>query len=409
MAWYNPKTWKFFGYTDPDTGTYVELDPLLVGRETKSGEFINDRRSMAIPMVWSCVKVLSETVSGLPLKLYEKKGNTRSEVHKTGFESKQVLRLLSRPHPNISRLNFLKAMVVNMALRGNAYAIIVRDSKGNWTGTIPVSSDCAYPDTSDSELGLVYRVTLNGKQTLVSPANMLHFRLFSMDGVNGLSPVQVMDETMGLALAAQNWAARFMQKGGFTGAYIIYKEFLTKEQREAIISKFPDIRRNGADSVGKAAVLEGGPSIIPAGLSQRDSQFIEMRQFTEEEIAGIWGVPLHLTKRASKTSGVGSNLEEQTRAFVMFDIKPYLDAIEDEFKQKLFFESDKYVEFAVEGLLRGNSAGRASYYQAALGGSGGSGWMSQNEVRAKENMAPLEDDKYNQITRWDMKNEPEQI
>ena len=168
------------------------------------------------------------------------------------------------------------------------------------------------------------------------------------------------------------------------------------------MAKFPDIRQGNVADLGKMAILQGGPEIKPAGLSQKDAQFIESQQFQDEVLAGIWGVPLYLANRAGKTSIMGSNLEQQVSGFVTFGLKPYLDAFEDEFNDKLFGGTTEFVEFVVEGLLRADSAARASYYTAALGGSGGSGWMSVNDVRVKENLPLLEGEEYNRVTRWEM-------
>ncbi|MBA6145891.1 phage portal protein, partial [Pseudomonas juntendi] len=106
--------------------------------------------------------------------------------------------------------------------------------------------------------------------------------------------------------------------------------------------------------------------------------------------------------RAGKTSIMGSNLEQQLIGFITFGLKPYIDTIEDELNSKLFGSTTRFVEFVVEGLLRADSAGRATYLGAALGGSGGSGWMTINEARAKENLPLLEGDEYNRVTRWEV-------
>lgn len=135
---------------------------------------------------------------------------------------------------------------------------------------------------------------------------MLHFKLFSLDGVVGLSPIEHQAETMGLAKAGQQWSARFMRKGGFTGGYVIYEQFLTKAQQAQVMEKFPDVRKADADDIGKMAILQGNPKIVPAGISQKDAQFIESQQFQEEALAGIYGVPLWLANRAGKTSITGA-------------------------------------------------------------------------------------------------------
>lgn len=393
--WYNPLSWRMFGYEDPKTGDHVEVDMTVGGKATKAGVRITPTKAMNISIVWACVKILSETVSGLPLKLYDDKDGQRQIVKAKDRAS----RILRKPNPYMTRLNFLKAVVVNMALRGNAYAIIERNGSGDPIGFTLVSPDNVTVDTLESRL--IYYVNLDGNRVPVSPENMLHFKLFSSDGINGMSPVEHQAETIGLAKAAHDWSARFMRKGGFTGGYVIYDNFLTAEQQAQVMAKFPDVRKADTEDLGKMAILQGGPKIVPAGLTQKDSQFIESQQFQEEALAGVWGVPLYLANRASKTSIMGSNLEQQTSGFVTFGVKPYLDAIEDELNDKLYAETDRFVEFVVEGLLRADSAARATYFGGALGGSGGSGWMTINEVREKENLPPLVGDEYNRVTRWE--------
>lgn len=396
FKWYNPKTWAFFGYTDPATGDYVEVDLEVGGKRTKSGIRVSTKAALSISMVWSCVKILSESLSGLPLKLYEDTDKGRKQADRNDRD----LKLLRKPNPYMTMLNFLKFVVVNMALRGNAFALIERNIHGEPIGFVPLDCRTVKIDTDD---GLIYVVTPSeGDPFPVSPEHMLHFKLFSLDGVVGLSPIEYQAETMGLAKAGQQWSARFMRKGGFTGGYVIYEQFLTETQQAQILKKFPDVRKADADDIGKMAILQGNPKIVPAGISQKDAQFIESQQFQEEALAGIYGVPLWLANRAGKTSIMGSNLEQQLTGFITFGLKPYIDAVEDEFNDKVYRPESRFVEFVVEGLLRADSAGRSTYYGGALGGSGGSGWMTINEVREKENLPPLEGDEYNRVTRWEM-------
>lgn len=154
--WYNPLSWRMFGYEDPKTGDYVEMDMTVGGKATKAGVRITPTKAMNISIVWACVKILSETVSGLPLKLYDDKDGKRQLVaHKD-----RASRIMRKPNPFMTRLNFLNAVVVNMALRGNAFAIIERSSGGDPIGFTLVSPDDVTVDTLDSRL--IYYVSLDG-------------------------------------------------------------------------------------------------------------------------------------------------------------------------------------------------------------------------------------------------------
>ncbi len=402
FRWYNPLSWRFFGYNDPVTGDYVEVDLEVGGKSTKAGVKVTTKVALSISMVWSCVKILSESLSGLPLKLYEDREGQRTLV-KYGDRGQKLLR---KPNPYMTMMNFLKFVVVNLALRGNAFALIERNRNGDPIGLVPLSLDSV---TIDTDQELLYWVQPKGAERFpVSPENMLHFKLFSLDGIEGLSPIEYQAETMGLAKAGQQWSSRFMRKGGFTGGYVIYEQFLTKEQQAQVLERFPDVRKGDADDIGKMAILQGNPKIVPAGLSQKDAQFIESQQFQEEALAGIYGVPLWLANRAGKTSIMGSNLEQQLIGYVTFGLKPIVDVVEDELNDKLFGGTNRFVEFVVEGLQRADSAGRATLFAAALGGSGGSGWMTINEVRRKENLPPLAGAEYDRVTRWEMQTNAQQ-
>ena len=176
-----------------------------------------------------------------------------------------------------------------------------------------------------------------------------------------------------------------MRKGGFTGGYVIYKQFLTKEQQTQVMEKFPDVRKADADDIGKMAILQGDPTIVPAGITQKDAQFIESQQFQEEALAGIYGVPLWLANRAGKTSIMGSNLEQQLTGYITFGLKPFIDAVEDELNDKIYRSTSRFVEFAVEGLLRADSAGRAAFYAAMVN----NGILTRDEIRELEDREPL--------------------
>ncbi|MCQ9136709.1 phage portal protein, partial [Streptomyces sp. IBSBF 2807] len=129
--------------------------------------------------VWSCVKILSESLSGLPLKLYEDGSEGRKQVVKNDG----ALKLLQKPNPYMTMLNFLKFVVVNMALRGNAFALIERNRNGDPIGFVPLDCNTVTIDTDDE---LIYWITpKDGDRFPVSPEFMLHFKLFSLDGVVG--------------------------------------------------------------------------------------------------------------------------------------------------------------------------------------------------------------------------------
>lgn len=398
FKWWNPGTW-FTATTDSVTGAWTNIFPF--GRGTKSGVDITAGKVMGISVYWACVRVLCDSAAALPLKIY-KTVDGRS-LAATGSEHR--FRRVRRPNTYVSLREFIKFVVLNLCQSGNAFAIVARNTQGEPVQIIPVVWEMVSVN-QDEDGTIWYEVTLpSGEITQVSYENMMHFKIFSKNGVVGLDPLNHLRETYGLAIVARDWASAYMRSGGWSGGYVIYKEFLNEEQQKQIRSSIPDIRRGGTEDIGKMGLLQGGPTIHNGSVSPKDSQFIESRQFEDEEISGAMGVPLWLINRMRTGSYVGNGLEQQIIAFVMFGLNPFLQIIEDEFNYKIIGDDKgEYVEFTRQALMQMDSTARAAYYKAALGGSGSSGWLSVNRVRELENEAPLDDPQYNEVSVWQFGN-----
>lgn len=398
FRWWNPGTW-FTAATDSVTGAWTNIWPF--GQGTKSGVDITAGKVMGISVYWACVRVLCDSAAALPLKIYREQDGSSIPISGTEHRFRRV----RRPNTYVSLRDFIKFVVLNLCQSGNAFAIIARNGQGEPTQIIPIVWEMVGVNQDDDGT-IWYEVTLpSGEITQVSYENMMHFKIFSKNGVVGLDPLNHLRETYGLAIVARDWASAFMKSGGWSGGYIIYDAFLNKEQKAAVEANVPDIRRGGAQDLAKMGILQGGPKIQTLGINPKDSQFIESRQFEDEEISGAMGVPLWLINRMRTGSYVGNGLEQQVIAFVMFGLNPFLQIIEDEFNHKIIGQDkNEYVEFTRQALMQMDSTARANYYKAALGGSGGSGWLSVNRVRALENEPPLEGEQYNEISVWQFGN-----
>ena len=150
--WYNPMSWSFFGFNDPVTGQYVEVET-DIGGQTRAGAVITPKRAMGIPIVWACIKILSETVSGLPLKLYDDLPGGRVLAK----SATRAARILAKPNPYMTMLNFIKSIIVNMALRGNAFALIERSESGEFIGLVPLGAESVEVNTDDD---LIYWIKI---------------------------------------------------------------------------------------------------------------------------------------------------------------------------------------------------------------------------------------------------------
>jgi HK97 family phage portal protein len=163
---------------------------------------------------------------------------------------------------------------------------------------------------------------------------------------------------------------------------------LTKEQRETLETLLTD-KFAGALKAGRPMLLDRGMKWQQLDLNPEDAQMLESRRFGVEEICRIFGVPPHMVGHTENSTSWGTGLEQQTLGFVKFSLRRRLKRIEQALEKQLLTDRDRAegitIEFNLEGLLRGDSAGRASFYQSGLN----NGWMTINEVRRLENLPPV--------------------
>ena len=210
------------------------------------------------------------------------------------------------------------------------------------------------------------------------------------DGVSGMSPISYARETIGLAVAAEEFGARLFSHGLNPGSIFTLPEGVRLDQEqttkfiEDLIEKHAGLGRSHS-----GLVLPAGMGVDKVGISPEDSQFLETRKFQKAEIASIFRVPLHLIQEHEKSTTWGTGIEHINLGFVQYTLRPWLVRIEQTLNRKLLHGVDRqryYFEFLVDAMLRGDQQARAEYYTAAIQ----NGWMSRNEVRQLENRNPVE-------------------
>jgi HK97 family phage portal protein len=342
----------------------------LFGQQTTSGQSVNQNSAMSIASVHACVRVISDGVAGLGLKLYYENENQRKQVF--AHYSNAVL---NEPNPYMTKFDFTKWMVAQLVLNGNAYAFINRDSRFVATELHPIQSMNVTPYMSEGEL--FYRVQQVGFPVLVPAVDMLHFKGLSMENVLvGKSPIQLHAETLGIDLAAIKSSAAVYKNGTL--------KFLLKSQGKIDEAQAKPLRQSLDDVIDgnkRSTVLPSGVEMERLSLSPQEAQYIESRQFSAEEIARIFGVPASMigAKDLGKTS-----VEQEYQDFYARTLMAYCKNIEQELNRKLLQEVDKanyYFHFNFNSLLRASANDRADFYNKGIRG----GWLSPNEARAFEN------------------------
>jgi HK97 family phage portal protein len=343
---------------------------------------VSESSVLALSAAWACLNLLCGTQASLPLMVYRQQGSARVVA-----KDHPLYRILhDSPNADQTALDFWEMQSLALELRGNAYA--EKDFVGpRLVGLTPVHPDSVtVRRRSDGELE--YRWTVEGVGRVGTSADLLHIRGFGGSPLGGLSTLTHARHALGLAGAINRAALTTFVNGLRPSGVLTFEKFLTPEQRkdtkDALVSQFM-----GAMNAGRPMVLEGGTKWEQITFNPEDAQMLESRAFSVEEICRFFGVPPFMVGHTEKTTSWGSGLEQQILGFQKFTLRRRLKRIEAALMKQLLTPADIAagitIEFNLEGLLRGDSAARASFYSTLLN----AGVMTINEVRALENLPPV--------------------
>ena len=338
--------------------------------------------ALRLAAVYACVRVLSETMASLPLVVYR----ARTDGGKDRVTDHWLYRLLAkRPNRFQNPFEWREMLQGHLALRGNAYNQIITNPRGEVTELMPL-----HPDRVRLELlpsgEFRYRFTDRfGCENILSRGQVWHLRGLSSDGLMGLSPIDLARESLGMALAAQDYGARFFANDAKpTGGWIEFPGSFKDNEAKKVFRESYQQAQSGANR-GKVLVLENGMKFHEVGVTNKDAQFLELRKFQITDIARLFRVPPHMI--ADLDRATFSNIEQQSLEFVMHTMTPWAERWEASIESELLLEGDELeVEFDFANLMRGDAASRAAYYQSGIQ----NGWLTRNEARIAENLNPLE-------------------
>lgn len=358
--------------------TDSSLIDILGSSISNAGVSVSKDTVLGIPAVWRSVNLLAGTGASLPLKVY--KDDTRERI---------TVRVLNDPHPDMTKFEFWEWVYTSLLLWGNAYAQKVYDGLGNVVELWPILPSQVQVGRTrpfiGNDSGKVFQVTTDAGQKDWTPAEVFHIPGLGYDGVCGVSPLRLARQGFGLALAAEEFGARFFGSGSLLGGVLQTEQRLEQPAAEALKERWRQ-KMTGIDKAHDVAVLDSGATFQQVGIPPGDAQFLESRQFQVEEIARWFGIPPHMVGSVTKTSSWGTGIEQQSIGFVVYCLRSqWLSRIEQRLTKELV-PTGAYAEYSVEGLLRGDSKARAAFYQAMVGIRA----MNPNEVRDLENLEPYD-------------------
>ena len=360
----------------------VSAAPVFYFGTSGSGKSVTVQSAIQLSTVYACVRVISETVASLPLGVYEAtdQGNEKAGDH-------PLYHLLhDEPNSEMTSFVFREVMLAHLLLYGNSYSQIIRSGKNTVVGLYPLLPDHMDVDR-DSKGNLTYTYTTSdGKTVVIKPQDILHIPGLGFDGIIGYSPIALEKNAIGLGIASEEYGSKFFSNGARPSGILTHPNTVKnpKAVRESWNSAY-----GGSSNSNRVAILEEGMTFTPLSIPNNEAQFLETRKFQVDEICRIFRVPPHLVGNLEHATF--SNIEHQSIDFAVHTIRPWLVRIEQSMNRALFTDQEKgrfYVQFNIDGLMRGDYKSRMEGYAIARQ----NGWMSANDIRALENQNPIPKD-----------------
>lgn len=367
--------------------TVLESLPALLygfGRETKSGRPVSVASALEVSTVLACARVIAEGVAQVPLKLYRPMNGGRSEV------TDHPLARVFGDRPNIwqTPFEFRETLLYHLVLTGNAFAYINRVG-GEIFELMPLEPGSVTVEKRRDQT-LAYTVTgPDGRFLRLGPEIIWHLRGPSWCGWLGLDVVKLAREAIGLAMATEEAHAQLHANGSQPGGLYSVEGTLNAEQYK-ILSGWVEKTVGGSNRF-KPLILDRTAKWTSTAMSGVDAQHLETRRYQVEEICRFMRVlPIMVGHSGDKTPTYAS-AEQLFLAHVIHTLTPWCTRIEQQVRTLLGPDERGITpKHLLNGLLRGAAKDRSEFYSKALGSGGSPAWMTPNEVRALEEMDPIE-------------------
>lgn len=371
------------GLNDPTFLEWLGIDP----------DAINVRGTKALreATVYACIKILSEAVAKLPLKVYRE---TNRGIEKATDHPLYPL-LKSRPNPYMTASDLFRAVEVQRNLHGNAFIVpeVVQSGRDRgkirWLWPVDASNVEIWVDNRglfDSRNRVWYIVRINGQEWRLMPDEIVHLKSsITLDGIVGVSPLQYLQWLVEAGAAGTKHIRDFFKQGLQVKGLIHYTGDLNQEAEERFRKRFEQMAA-GLRNAHRVALLPIGYQFQPLELSMTDAQFMETAQLTIRQIANAFGVKMHQLNDLSRSTH--TNIEQQQKQFYADTLQAILTAYEQELTYKLFtpteLEQGYYVKFNVDSIVRSDLLTRYNAYRIGIQG----GIIKPNEARAWEELPP---------------------
>lgn len=374
------------GYDSGGRGPYDDFWYGPIPGKTTSGVRVDDNTAMRLAVLYACVNLIAQDLAKVPLVMYRRKddgGRVRVTNH-------PVVDLLRKPTRNLTAIEWKERLQGHQLLRGNGYCEMRTDWRGRVVELFPWKPDNVRVEVMpDESLRYHVRNPQGGTEKIYLDGEVLHLRGLSLDGPLGLSPIDMMKEALGEAVASQSYGATFFANDARPNIVLEHPtHFQNDGMREEWLKAFK--RAFGGSNRFSTMLTEYGIKVNQLPLvSHADLQFIELRKFKNNEICAIFRVPPH--KVAILERSTNNNIEHQGIEYVTDCLLTWCRRWEERLSEALLADDEReeyYFEFLLDALMRGDTKSRYDAYTSAVVGAG---WLTRNEVRRRENLDDLPD------------------
>lgn len=360
----------------PVTDYYSGNNVSFLFGNTSSGKVVNEKTALQTTAVYACVRVLAEAVSGIPLHVYR----YSSDGSKNRDYKHPLYRLLhDAPNTEMTSFIFRETLMTHLLIYGNAFSQIVRDGRGQVVALYPLLPSCMDVDRS-SDGSLLYTYHTDKGDVKLTRENVLHIPALGFDGLVGYSPIAMAKQSIGTAIAVEEYGATFFKNGANPGGVLEHPGVVKDVAR---VKESWNAGFQGSANAHRISILEDGMKFHTIGIPPNEAQFLETRKYSVNEICRLFKVPPHLVGDLERSTF--SNIEHQSIDFVVHSVSPWVKRWEQSLQQALVLPSERddiFIKFNLDGLLRGDYASRMQGYATARQ----NGWLSANDIRELEDL-----------------------
>jgi HK97 family phage portal protein len=368
---------------NPNTAITANSLVSLLGLSAKTlaGVTVTPKKAMGLSAVWRAVSLLSGTQAALPLHSYVPDGDHDGR-------KRISVDVLDDPHPELTPFEVWEFAWLSRHLWGNGYLQKLRDGHGVVRELWPIEPGRVRAGrvrpTRANPSGKVFEVTDDeGRSHAWTTNEVLHIKGLSYDGVMGISPIAAAKQTLGIGMASEEYGARFFGNGSLLAGVLQSDQKLDQATAEALHKRWVS-KVAGLGKAHDIVVLGNGTKFQPIGVPPKDAAFLESRTLTVSEAARIWGLPPHLLAETQKSTSYGAGIETQGIQLVVYTLTPDLTRGQQRITKEITRpqHTGGFSEYAVDGLMRGDSKARAAFYESGIR----AGWLLRSEPRRLENL-----------------------